>query len=158
MHDKRDSLIGRDVKDLIPSRVIPPTNKEIRGHNKLGTAVKIIVPLGLVAILTASTETGRSIARHIGGYVGNALDNALYGQNVTSQTYTLVDYKIKPSETPDTLRDVIGKNPMVWDYVLIANGLDPNNLPVGKKIKVPVAINGGETIPELFAKFYASKK
>ena len=123
-----------------------PKNKP----NRLKVIAPLTVGLAALVAMAALTETGRNISHKALRVGGNLLDNAFYEQDVSSKRYTQVSYEIKPTDSQDTLRAMVGNDPMAWDYIVIANG-NPKNFEAGRKIKVPIPAKEGQTLRELFA-------
>lgn len=111
--------------------------------------------LGLAGIL-AATKT--DLPKRAGDIFSNAIDDAIYDQNVTSQKYEVIDHRIQKG---DILQTLVGGNKMAVDYAIAINpGLNLGKLKPGKYIRIPVLSKNGNgyTIPELFSKFYSTPK
>ena len=137
----------------VTSEVTRPYGKgDVRAKKNKLISPKTITAAGLATLVALATlsETGRDISHKALRTGGNILDNAIYGQDVTSKRYTQVSYEIKPTDDQETLKAMVGNDPMAWDYIVIAND-GVRNLKPGKIVKIPRPSDSGKTLPELFA-------
>lgn len=104
---------------------------------------------GLIALL-AQAPSGKTITNAI----KNGIDDVMYSRSVTSDRYTLAEYRI---HSGDTISRISHGNQMVEDYIRLANGIkNIGNLQPGTTITVPVKSDNGKTLPELFIAYNSS--